>query len=58
MNLRRFDGLHWMTSEEQLWRVPEYLFSIPHRAVLTRAMERNLCKMDKRTFAAGRHGAL
>jgi hypothetical protein len=58
VNLRRFDGLGWMTSEEDVWYVPQYLFAIPHRPVLTRAMERNLCKMDKRTFAAGRHGAL
>jgi len=58
VNLRRFDGLNWMTSEEHLWYIPEYLFSIPHRPVLTRAMERNLSRMDKRTFAAGRFGAL
>ena len=58
VNLRRFDGLNWMTSEEHLWYVPEYLFSIPHRPVLTRAMERNLSRMDKRTFGAGRFGAL
>ena len=58
VNLRRFDELDWMTSEEHLWYIPEYLFSIPHRPVLTRAMERNLSRMDKRTFAAGRFGAL
>jgi hypothetical protein len=58
VNLRRFDDLHWMASEEHLWYIPEYLFSIPHRPVLTRAMERNLSRMDKRTFAAGRFGAL
>jgi hypothetical protein len=58
VNLRRFDDLHWMTSEEHLWYIPEYLFSIPHRPVLTLAMERNLSRMDRRTFAAGRFGAL
>src|SRR5215831_12690537 len=58
VNLRRFDRLKWMTSEEQVWHIPEYLLSIPHRPVLTRAMERNLCRMDKRTFGAGRYGAV
>jgi hypothetical protein len=58
VNLRRFDDLNWMTSEEHLWHIPGYLFSIPHRPVLTRAMERNLSRMDRRTFAAGRFGAL
>jgi hypothetical protein len=58
VNLRRFDEQNWMTSEEHLWYIPEYLFSISHRPVLTRAMERNLSRMDRRTFAAGRFGAL
>jgi hypothetical protein len=58
VNLRRFDDLNWMTSEEHLWYIPEYLFSISHRPVLTRAMERHLSRMDRRTFAAGRFGAL
>ncbi len=57
VNLARFDRIHWMTSEEPLWPIPDYLFVLPHRPVLTRAMERNLCKMDKRTFGAGRFGA-
>jgi hypothetical protein len=58
VNLRRFDHLHWMSTEEQVWAIPQYLFSIPHRPVLTREMERNLSKMDTRTFGAGRYGAL
>jgi len=58
VNLRRFDRLNWMTSEEQVWQIPEYLLSISHRPVLTRAMERNLSRMDKRTFGAGRYGAV
>ncbi len=58
VNLRRFDRLKWMTSEEHLWPIPQYLFSIPHRPMLTRAMERNLTSMDSRTFGAGRYGAL
>jgi hypothetical protein len=58
VNLGRFDDLQWMTSQDHLWQIPQYLFSVPHRPVLTPAMERNLSRMDKRTFAAGRYGAL
>ena len=58
VDLSRFDDRGWMTDPKDVWYIPEYLFSIPHRALLTRAMERNLSRMDKRTFAAGRFGAL
>jgi len=30
VNLRRFDGIHWMTAEEDLWPIPEYLVEISH----------------------------
>jgi hypothetical protein len=58
VNLRRFDRIEWMTSELDLWEIPEYLTGIAHRPVLTRAMERRLCRMDRRLYAAGRLGAV
>lgn len=57
ISLARFDPIHWMTAEEDLWAIPEYLVTIPHRPVLTREMERRLTRMDQRLFAAGRLGA-
>ena len=57
VNLGRFDRRGWMTAEEDVWYIPEYLTGIPHRALLTPAMVRNLARMDKRLFEAGRLGA-
>ncbi len=37
VNLSRFDGKQWETSEEPLWYIPEYLVSIPHTPILNRS---------------------
>ena len=57
VNLRRFDRIGWMTAQEDLWAVSDYLFSIPHRPLLTTAVERRLTRMDPRSIAAGKVGA-
>jgi hypothetical protein len=58
VNLRQFDRRGWMTSEEDVWVVPNYLCGIKHTPVLTRAMLRRVARMDKRLYAAGRLGGL
>jgi hypothetical protein len=58
VNLRQFDRRDWMTSEEDVWVVPNYLCGIKHTPVLTRTMLRKVGPMDKRLFAAGRLGGL
>jgi hypothetical protein len=57
VNLRRFDRVEWMTAAEDLWNISDYLFSIPHRRLITPAMVRGLNHMDRRSFAAGKVGA-
>jgi hypothetical protein len=57
VNLRRFDRIHWMTAEEDLWPVSDYLFGIPHRRLLSPAAVRHLNRVDRRLFAAGKVGA-
>jgi hypothetical protein len=57
VNLRRFDRIHWMTAEADLWPVSDYLFGIPHWRLLTPASVRHLNRMDRRLFAAGKVGA-
>jgi hypothetical protein len=57
VRLARFDGIGWMTAEEELWEIPEYLLTIAHTPLLTKACERHLCRMDARLFAAGKVGA-
>ena len=53
VDLRRFDDRGWMTAEEDLWYIPEHLCVIPHRRLLTPAMERSLATVDRRVFEAG-----
>ncbi len=53
VNLKRFDRIHWMTREEDVWAVPEYLVTIPHRPVITPEQVRHLKRLDRRLFEAG-----
>jgi hypothetical protein len=58
VNLRRFDRIEWMTAEQDLWPISDYLFSIPHKRLLTSGIVRNLNRMDARLMTAGRVGAV
>jgi len=53
---RRGSLAKWMTSEDNVWAVPNHLVDIPHVRLITPAMERRLARMDKRLYAAGRLG--
>ena len=53
VNLARFDHLDWMTSEKNVWFIPEYLCDISHTRLLRRGMGRRLTRVDARGFAAG-----
>lgn len=56
VRLERFDKLGWMTAEEDVWPVPEYLCTISHRPVISRAMEQRLNLVDARLRASEQHG--
>lgn len=53
VNLARFDRRNWMTTEEPLWFIAEYLFDVHHYRLLTPAMARRLHRLDDRSFRAG-----
>ena len=53
VNLKRFDPIDWMTSEEDLWPVPDHLCDIAHRPIMPPALIRTLSQVDDRLFAAG-----
>jgi hypothetical protein len=53
VNLRRFDKIGWMTAEEDVWPVPEYLCAISHTPVSPPRIVRHLGRVDARLFAAG-----
>jgi hypothetical protein len=50
VNLTRFDRDEWMTSEENIWVVPNHLCDIPHRPLLQPAQVKNLTRVDRRTL--------
>ncbi len=52
VNLKRFDHLDWMITNKDVWFVAEYLLTISHTRILTPRMEKELVRVDKRTFAA------
>jgi hypothetical protein len=53
VNLTRFDSIDWMTAEDDVWTVPEYLCEIAHTSLLPAGAVRALGPVDERLFAAG-----
>lgn len=49
VNLTRFDRDEWMTSEENVWVVPNHLCDVSHTPLLRPAQIKNLSRVDRRT---------
>lgn len=47
VDLSIFDNTDWITSEEDLWHIHDYLDRVKHFKILTREQERKLRKQDK-----------
>jgi hypothetical protein len=58
LDLRRFDRFDWTFRDGPLHYVSERLDAMPHRRILTSAMERRLERVDSRSLEAGMYGAL
>ena len=58
VDLSRFDGIRWMTAEEELWPLNDYLCDIPHRRILTPEQEGRRRRVDRRMFEAGIVGTI
>ena len=56
LNLERFDDWHWMTSEEDVWCIPEALVRTQHYSLFPDKVARALPRLDRRSFEAGMHG--
>jgi hypothetical protein len=54
VDLSKFDQQGWMTSEQDVWYVPEYLFEVPHRPILNKSQIAMLRKADKIEIEAGK----
>ena len=53
VDLARFDARGWMTAEDDLWDIPDYLANVRHFPLITSAQVRALATVDRRMFAAG-----
>lgn len=58
VHLARFDGIEWMTTEQDLWAISEHLFAVAHIPLLRPGLEHRLARVDKRLFAAGLVGTV
>jgi hypothetical protein len=56
VDLSRLDDRKWMTSEEDVWCVPEALIAARHYELFPDRVARELPRLDKRSFKAGMHG--
>jgi hypothetical protein len=56
VNLARFDRIHWMTSEEDLWPISDHLVTIPHISLFRHGASHRLNRVDDRLAAAGMLG--
>jgi hypothetical protein len=56
VNLARFDRRKWMTTEEELWYIPEHLVDLPHTSLFPARIARRLTRLDARAQAAGKTG--
>ena len=57
VSLARFDGIGWMTAEEDVWPIVEHLARVRHTPLIPAAVGRRLAPLDKRSYDAGLHGA-
>jgi hypothetical protein len=53
VDLTRFDPVHWMTTEEDVWDIPNYLAQIPHTKIAPGAAITTYSRVDQRLFDAG-----
>ncbi len=54
VDLSRFDNLNWITSEEDIWEIPEYLVDVKHYPILTKKQIHSLRKADNLEIDAGK----
>jgi hypothetical protein len=53
INLSRFDHLDWMTSDEEVWEIPNELCDVKHFPILTRTQRATLRRADPIEIKAG-----
>jgi hypothetical protein len=56
VDLARLDRERWMTSEDNVWCVPELLIAARHYPLIPDRVAESLPRLDRRSFEAGMHG--
>jgi len=54
INLNKFNKINWISSDKDLWEIPEYLTKFKHYQILTRSQIASLRKADKIEIKAGK----
>ena len=54
INLDRFDKFNWISSEKDVWFIPDYLAKARHFPILTRSQIAGLRRADKPEIEAGK----
>ena len=54
VNLEIFDNKNWMTTEDEIWFIPEYLTKVPHKRIVPLRHLFSLRKADKIEIDAGK----
>ena len=57
LSLTRFDRIGWMTAEEDLWPVVEWLAVARHTPLVSPGVAKRLPRLDRRSYRAGVLGA-
>jgi hypothetical protein len=57
VSLARFDRIGWMTAEDDVWPIVEYLTEVPHTSLIPPSVARSLPDLDRRSYASGVLGA-
>ena len=56
ISLTQFDRLNWVSTDQELWQIPDYLCKLEHTPVLPVEGSRIRYRMDRRLYDAGRLG--
>jgi hypothetical protein len=56
INLQRLDSKGWMTADDDVWCVTERLIAAKHFPLFPDKVARELPRLDRRSFEAGKHG--
>jgi hypothetical protein len=57
LSLARFDRIDWMTAEDDLWPIVEWLSAVAHTKLVPTRVARRLPRVDPRSYRAGVLGA-